>query len=321
MNRGRSMRRASRRLRLAEGSESTIAVTAAIVGNLAIAATKFFAAFLTGSSAMLSEGIHSMVDTGNGALLLLGIRRSKREPDAEHPFGYGKELYFWSLIVAISIFGIGGGMSIYEGIVHIQHPSPLSDPLVNYIVLGIATLFELGSFAVAYRQFGKVRRKRGVVRAVREGKDPSLFTVVFEDTAALLGLSIAFLGVFLGHRFDNPFIDGGASVAIGLMLCSVALWLAAESKGLLLGEAADPEMVARIRDLVERDEAVLAAGAILTMHLGPREVLLTLEVEFVPGLHADAIHGAIHRIEDRVRADYPEVTRIYIEVGAVGGWP
>jgi cation diffusion facilitator family transporter len=304
-----------------ETSGSRIAVVAAIVGNVAIAAVKFVAAALTGSSAMLSEAIHSVVDTGNGALLLLGIRKSLRPADKGHPFGYGKELYFWSLVVAISIFGIGGGMSILEGIIHLRHPSQLENPLINYIVLGVSALFELGSWSVAVRQFRKVKGRRGMIRAIREGKDPSLFTVIFEDTAALLGLFIAFLGVFIGHELGNRYADGAASVAIGCMLAGVALWLATESKGLLVGESAEPEMVDSILALVEDDEAVRHAGKALTMHLGPHEVLLNLEVEFAEGLPAEDIHTAIHRMERRIRGRHPEVKRIYIEVEAVAQAP
>ena len=284
---------------------------------MAIAAVKFVAAALTGSSAMMAEGIHSVVDTGNGLLLLLGIRRSRRPADLSHPFGYGKELYFWTLIVAISVFGIGGGMSIYEGVIHLIHPARLGAPLVNYIVLGVAAVFELGSWTVAVTQFRRVKGGRGMVRAIREGKDPSLFTVIFEDTAALLGLFIAFVGVLLGHEFGNRYADGAASVAIGCMLAGVAFWLAVESKGLLVGEAAEPEMVRSILELVEQDDAVERAGTALTMHFGPHEVLLNLEVEFTPGLPAEEIHTAIHRMERRIRGRHPEVKRIYIEVEAV----
>ena len=304
-----------------ETSESRIAVVAAIAGNVAIAVVKFVAAGLTGSAAMLSEAIHSLVDTGNGSLLLLGLRRSRRPADRGHPFGYGKELYFWTLVVAISIFGIGGGMSVLEGVIHLIHPSRLQDPLVNYAVLGIAACFEAASWTVAVRQFRRVKGRRGIVRAIHEGKDPSLFTVIFEDTAALLGLLIAFLGVFFGHELGNRYADGAASVAIGCMLAGVAFWLAVESKGLLVGEAADPEMVASILSLVEDDEAVQRAGAALTMHLGPKEILLNLEVEFTPGLPAEEIHTAIHRMERRIRARHPEVGRIYIEVEAVARRP
>jgi cation diffusion facilitator family transporter len=294
--------------------ESKKAVIAAIIGNAAIAAIKFAAAAMTGSSAMLSEGIHSLVDTGNGALLFLGIKRSSRPPSATHPFGYGKELYFWSLIVAISIFGIGGGMSIYEGILHIRHPSELTNPTINYIVLGLAMIFESMSFTVAYRAFRTVKGDRGALSAIHHGKDPSLFTVLFEDTAALSGLLVAFAGVFLAHQFDNPFFDGAASVIIGCILAVVAVWLAWESKGLLVGESADPHLVDDVRRFAGDDPVVTGVGAVLTMHLGPEEVLLNLEVEFAPGTQAEEIHAAIHRIEEHITAHHPEVNRIFIEV-------
>jgi len=295
-------------------TESKKAVIAAIIGNAAIAVIKFVAASITGSSAMLSEGIHSLVDTGNGALLFLGIKRSSRPPSVTHPFGYGKELYFWSLIVAISIFGIGGGMSIYEGILHIQHPSKLTNPTINYIVLGLAMVFESFSFTVAYRAFKTTKGGRRTISAIHHGKDPSLFTVLFEDTAALAGLVVAFVGVFLAHELDNPYIDGTASIVIGSILCVVAVWLAWESKGLLVGESADPHLVDDMRRFAGDDPVVTGVGAVLTMHLGPEEVLLNLEVEFAPGTPAEEIHSSIHRIEERITADHPEVNRIFIEV-------
>jgi cation diffusion facilitator family transporter len=294
--------------------ESKTAVIAAIIGNLAVAAVKFFAAAVTGSSAMISEGIHSLVDTGNGGLLFLGIQRSDKPADRTHPFGYGKELYFWSLIVAISIFGIGGGMSIYEGIVHIQHPSPLESPTISYIVLGLAFVFEGISWMVAWKQFRLARGTRRTWPAIKHGKDPGIFMVVFEDSAALAGLVVAFLGVFLGHTFDNPYFDGGASVLIGLLLATVAVWLAYKSRELLVGESASPEVVRAITAVAEADQAVVRAGPALTMYLGPREVLLNLSVEFLPGLPAEEVHRSIHRMEQGITALYPEITRIYIEV-------
>jgi cation diffusion facilitator family transporter len=296
------------------GHESTIAVVAAIVGNLAIAVVKFIAAAMTGSSAMISEGIHSVVDTGNGGLLLLGIRRSDRPATRGHPFGYGKELFFWSFLVAISIFGIGGGMSIYEGIIHIQHPNPLEDPLINYIVLGAAMVFEAISFTVAYTQFRKTKAGRSAYRAIREGKDPSMFTVVFEDSAALGGLVFAFLGVWLGHTFENPYFDGGASIAIGVLLVSVALWLAVESKALLVGEAAEPQVVEEFRRAALADPVVERVGDTLTMHLGPRDVLLNVGVQFRDDATVRDVHAAIHRIESAVADVFPEVKRVFIEV-------
>lgn len=295
-------------------AESKKAVVAAIIGNAAIAVIKFVAGALTGSSAMISEGIHSIVDTGNGGLLFHGLRRGARPADEHHPFGHGGEVYFWSLIVAVSIFGIGGGMSIYEGITHMQHPAPLENPTINYIVLTLAAVFESMSFSVAWRTFRVTRGSRRTLAAIHHGKDPSMFTVLFEDTAALLGLAVAFLGVFLSHQLEEPLIDGLASVIIGLILVVAALWLAYESRSLLVGEAADPEMVRTIRAVALADPAVTGLGAVLTMHLGPDDILLNLEVQFTRGLPAEGIHAAIHRIEEQIQAEHPEVSRIFIEV-------
>jgi len=298
-------------------AESKKAVVAAIIGNAAIAVIKFIAGAMTGSSAMISEGIHSLVDTGNGGLLFYGLNRGARPPDRNHPFGHGSEVYFWSLIVAVSIFGIGGGMSIYEGIIHMQHPTTLENPTVNYVVLGLAMVFESISFTIAWRTFKQAKGTRSVFTAIRHGKDPSLFTVLFEDTAALLGLVVAFVGVFLSHQLDMPVLDGAASVGIGAILVVAALWLAYESKSLLVGEAADPEVVAAIREIALADPDVQGLGVVLTMHLGPEEVLLNLEVQFTPGLTAECIHEAVLRIEERITAQYPQVTRIFIEVQAL----
>jgi cation diffusion facilitator family transporter len=300
-------------------AESKKAVVAAIIGNVAIAVIKFVAGAITGSSAMISEGIHSVVDTGNGGLLYYGLNRGARPADEHHPFGHGMEVYFWSLIVAVSIFGIGGGMSVYEGITHIQNPAPLESPVINYIVLALAALFESFSFSVAWRTFRGTRRGRTTIAAIHHGKDPSLFTVLFEDTAALLGLAVAFVGVFLSHQLDAPWLDGAASIAIGCILVVAALWLAYESRSLLVGEAADPEMVADIRRIVLEDPAVTGLGVVLTMHLGPDDVLLNIEVKFTQGLAAEAIHEAVHRIERRINEPYPEVSRIFIEVEALAG--
>jgi cation diffusion facilitator family transporter len=299
--------------------ESKKAVVAAIIGNLAIAVIKFIAGAITGSSAMISEGIHSVVDTGNGGLLYYGLNRGARPADEHHPFGHGMEVYFWSLIVAVSIFGIGGGMSIYEGITHIQHPAPLESPVINYVVLALAAFFESISFSVAWRTFRGSRRGRTTIAAIHHGKDPSLFTVLFEDTAALLGLTVAFFGVFLSHQLDAPWLDGTASIIIGGILVVAALWLAYESRSLLVGEAADPEMIAEIRRIVLADPSVTGLGVVLTMHLGPDDVLLNIEVKFTPGLQAEQIHEAVHRIERSINEPYPEVNRIFIEVEALGG--
>lgn len=297
-------------------SGSKIAVFAAIAGNLTIAIIKFIAAFLTGSSAMISEGIHSVVDTGNGALILLGMNRAQKPADETHPFGYGKSLYFWTHIVAVSIFGIGGGMSLYEGIVAILSVTPdthLGDPTAAYIVLAISLIVEGASFTVAMRQFRQAKGVQGSWQFIRKSKDPSLYTVVLEDSAAMLGLIFAFAGIFLGHLFNNPYLDGAASITIGLLLMSVAGVLASRSQGLLLGEGVNPEELADIRRRVDSDPAVERACDILTMYMGPHDLLVNMGVCFVAGTPAEQVHEAIHRIEADLKSAYPVINRVYIE--------
>jgi cation diffusion facilitator family transporter len=283
---------------------------------LIIAIIKFVAAAITGSSAMISEGIHSIVDTGNGCLVLLGMNRAKQPADESHPFGYGKSLYFWTHVVAVSIFGIGGGMSLYEGLSHILHVAPgapMGDPTAAYIVLAISFLVEGGSFTVAIKQFLQARGDMGAWRFIMQTKDPSLYTVVLEDSAALLGLIFAFLGIFLGHLFNNAYLDGVASIAIGLLLMSVAGILASRTMGLLLGEGVNPDELADIRRRVESDPAVERAGDILTMYMGPHDLLVNMGVRFAAGTTAEQMHEAIRRIEDDLHSAYPETTRVYIE--------
>ena len=298
-----------------------VVVYAAIAANLAIAATKFVAAAVTGSSAMLSEAIHSLVDTGNGVLTLVGIRRSARPPDDLHPFGHGLELYFWSLLVAILIFGVGGGMSFYEGITHIRHSTKPGDPTWGFVVIAAAFVFEAISWTVAYRGFCRVRREKGFWRAARESKDPPQFLVLFEDSAALAGLVIAALGLFLSHRFDDPRFDGVASILIGLLLAAVAIFLARESRLLLVGERADPKIVRSIREIVEADPATVRAGQPLTMHLGPDAILVNLDVQFRRNLAAAELEKAIERLEEKIRRKHPEVQRIFLEARSLGGRP
>lgn len=300
--------------------ESKTAVFAAIVGNLAIAVMKFTAAAFTGSSAMLSEGIHSLVDTGNGGLLLFGIHKSKQPADAMHPFGHGKELYFWTLIVAVLIFGVGGGISVYEGVLHIIHPAPMGDPTWSYAVLGLAVLFEGIVFVIALRSFLSVKpADENIWQAIKSSKDPTTFTVLFEDTAALLGLITAFAGIFLGHYFGNPYFDGAASVVIGLILASVASLLAYESKELLIGEGADPETLKNIRELAEAEPGVKKVINPLTMHFGPDTVLLTVDIEFDKKLSAAEVEATVDRLEKSIRSRYKAIKHIYIEAGAVSG--
>jgi len=295
---------------------SKIAVFAAILGNLIIAVIKFIAAALTGSSAMISEGIHSLVDTGNGGLVLHGLKKARHPSDESHPFGYGKSLYFWTHIVAISIFGIGGGMSVYEGISHIRHVAPtteLGDPTAAYLVLGISLLVECGSFTVAMKEFVKAKGDLGPWQFIKYTKDPSLYTVVLEDSAALLGLIFAFLGIFLGHLFNNPYLDGVASIAIGVLLMSVAVILASRTQGLLIGEGVSSDELKDIRKRVESDPAVEHAGEILTMFMGPHDLLVNMGVCFSAGTTAEQMHEAISRIEADLRSAYPQVHRVYIE--------
>ena len=293
-------------------TESKTAIFAAIAGNLAIAATKLIAAFFTGSSAMLSEGIHSLVDTGNGGLLLFGMRRSLRPPDDNHPFGHGKEIYFWSLVVAILIFALGGGMSVNEGVTHLRHPQ-VHHSIWNYVVLGFAIIFEGISFYFAFKAFRKEMSGGGVLKTIRASKDPTTFTVLFEDAAAMLGLIVAFFGIFLGHQLNNPYLDGVASIIIGAILAVVAGFLAYESKGLLIGEGVDPNVLANIRSLVKSDPAVAGIKKSLTMHFGPSEVLLTLDVRFKKHLKAEEIAAAVNRLEKNIRAKHPEIKHIFIE--------
>jgi len=299
--------------------EKPLAIYGAMGANLLIAITKFIAAALSGSSAMLSEGIHSMVDTGNQLLLLLGLKKSRKPADASHPFGHGKELYFWSLIVAVALFGIGGGMSAYEGITHLLHPHSLEDPTWNYVVLGLAFVFEGVSWIIALKQLRPKMREQGLWKTLRSSKDPSIVTVFFEDSAALAGLIVAFLGVLLGHKLNSPYADGIASIVIGVILAIVAVFLVYESKGLLLGESTDPAVVEDIRDMARTLPAVADVKWPLTMHFGPEEVLLNLQIDFRPGLPPGQITESINCLEEKIRQKHPEFKRIFIEARALQG--
>ncbi|RMG67316.1 MAG: cation diffusion facilitator family transporter [Bacteroidetes bacterium] len=292
-------------------------IYAAIAANVAIAISKFVAAALSGSSAMLSEGIHSLVDTGNGLLLLYGLRAAQRPADEDHPLGHGKEVYFWSLVVAVLIFAIGGGMSFYEGIAHLQHPEPIADARLSYIVLVLAMVFEGAALFFALKSFNRQRRGQGFWKAIHESKDPTNFAVVFEDGAALLGLLVALGGVFLTDYTGNPLWDGVASVVIGLILTVIAVLLAYESKALLIGESARPEVRRAIRELVVADPATHLVNPPITMHFGPENILLALDVEFKDELAADEIEQAVARLESEIREQHPAVKRIFIEAKAL----
>ena len=295
-----------------EGKSKKI-IYVALFANVGIAIIKFIAAAFTGSSSMLSEGIHSAVDSTNQLLLLLGIHKSKKLPDDTHPFGYGKELYFWTLIVSVLIFGIGGGMSIYEGIIHIRHPEALHEHTWNYIVLFCAALFEGISFVITIRKFTDRRGRKNFWNNLRGSKDPTLFVIIYEDGAALAGLFVAFCGVFLTNYFQLPVIDGIASILIGLLLAIVAVILIIESRNLLIGESAYKEKVQGIYEIVNNDYDVFKLNKPLTMHMGPGEVLLALDVNFKPDISSEQIMLAVQRLEKNIMAKYPDVKQIFIE--------
>jgi cation diffusion facilitator family transporter len=294
-------------------AESKLAVFGAIAANVAIAAMKFAGAAATGSSAMLSEGIHSLVDSGDGVILLVGMRLATRPADERHPFGYGKELYFWSLIVAVLIFGVGGGVSIYEGILRLLDPKPMDDAGWSYAILGAAAVFEGSSLAIALRQFKRSIGDAPFWASLRTSKDPTLYTIMAEDSAALAGLAAAAIGVFGSHTLGLPAFDAGASIVIGLLLCGVSTLLIVQARKLLVGEAVDTEMAEAIRAIAQGEPSVHRAGWPLTMHLGPDDVLLALDAEFKTGVPAEEVSRAVNRIEQAVRQRFPEIGRIYIE--------
>ena len=297
-------------------TSSKLAIYAAIAANVAIAGTKLTVAGITGSSAMLSEGIHSSVDSFNGVLLLVGIRLSQRPATPEHPFGHGKELYFWSLIVAVLIFGLGGGISLYEGVRHISHPVPLHDPTWNYAVLGAAGLFEGISFAVALRQFQRLAGDTPFWVFVRQSKDPTTYTVLAEDSAALAGLAIAAVGIALSHRLQMPALDGAASVLIGLLLAGVAGVLAWQSRGLLIGEGIRPETAGALRAIALAQPGVRDVGRVLSMYVGPNDALVTMDLDFDAGTETADAARVMAQVERQVRERYPMIRRVFIESGS-----
>jgi len=301
------------------GHSSKTVIYAALAGNSLIALAKFTAAAFTGSSAMLSEAIHSVVDTGNQLLLLHGIRRAGQPADAQHPFGYGMELYFWTFVVAILIFAVGAGLSVYEGVLKLVEPHPITDVYVNYVVLLVAMVFEAGAWWIAYREFRKTMGRIGFLTAIRRSKDPTIFTVLFEDSAAMLGLVVAFVGVLAVDVFGIKIADGVASIGIGIILAMVAVLLAYESKGLLIGEAARPAVVSGINDILARDNRILRTNEVLTMHLGPDDVLLNVSLDFRDDLSSSAVEGAISEMERSIKENYPEITRVFIEAQSWAG--
>jgi cation diffusion facilitator family transporter len=294
-------------------SGSRKAIFAALAGNALIAVTKFAAASYTGSSAMLSEAIHSLVDTGNQGLLLYGMKRAARPADKLHPFGYGIELYFWAFVVAILIFGVGAGVSFYEGIDKLQNPHPVTSPHINYIVLGLAMAFESVSWWVAFREFRKTKGEHGYFEAVRLSKDPTVFTVLFEDTAAMLGLIVAFIGILLSQLLDLPVMDGVASLVIGGILAVTAAYLAYECKGLLTGESAGRAVVSEIERIITGEPDVYRVNELLTMHFGPHDILLNVSLDFSDRLSSAEVEKNVSALELQIKTRFPDIKRIFIE--------
>ena len=305
---------------MSTASSSKLSLYGGIAANVAIAVSKFVAAYLTGSSAMLSEGIHSLVDTGNGGLLLYGMSRSQRPPDAQHPFGHGKELYFWALIVAVLIFAIGGGMSFYEGIKHLEHPEPLEDPLWNYLVLGVSIVFEGAAAGLAIRALLENQEGGSTFwHTLRTSRDPAVFASVLENLAAVAGLLVALLGVFFGHLLNNPSLDGAASIVIGLLLMGVAVLLVARTKALLVGEGVNEATLVQIQELARQTPGVTLVRPPLTMYLAPDDVVLALDVDFADELTATQVETAVVAVQRTIRAAHPEFKRIFIEAKSLAG--
>ncbi|MGZ8363611.1 MAG: cation diffusion facilitator family transporter [Caulobacteraceae bacterium] len=288
-------------------------IFAALAGNSAIAVTKFAAAAFTGSAAMMSEAVHSSVDTGNQLLLLFGMKRAARPATPHHPFGHGLELYFWTFVVAILIFGFGSVVSIAHGIERIHHPEPIKDVWINYVVLGLSILFEAGSWWVAFKEFMVQSGDKGWWKEIRSSKDPTVFTVLFEDSAAMAGLIIALLGIFLSEQLHMPVLDGIASIGVGVVLAGTAAFLAFESHSLLTGESVSRETRDSINRLAAAQAGVERVNQALTMHFGPQEVLLALSLDFKDSISAGDVEAAVTKLEKTIKAAHPEVKRVFIE--------
>jgi cation diffusion facilitator family transporter len=291
---------------------STRTLVIALLANLGIALSKFVAAAITGSSAMLTEGVHSVVDSTNQLLLMWGRRASRKPPDKLHPFGYGRELYFWSFIVAVLVFSLGAGVSIYEGIIHIADPEEAVSPLVAYIVLLVAFLLEGWSTLEAFGDFKKAKGNLGWFQAVRQSKDPPSFIVLLENGAAMAGIVAAAIGLALSQLTDDPFYDGAASIVIGVILGVTAMLLAFESKGLLIGEAADPALVDELRSLACGCRGVVGVGDILTIHSAPDAITAMLNVDFDDKISAGEVESIVRYIEDQAGERWPYVRRLFV---------
>jgi cation diffusion facilitator family transporter len=310
--------RRRRSLAAAEGSKKT--VTVALAGNLVIAAAKCAAAWFTGSSAMLSEGAHSLVDCGNEVLLLYGMRRAAKPPDLAHPFGHGREVYFWSFVVALLFFALGAGVSFYEGVQHLLHPEAIRNFAVTYIVLAIAMVCEGISLRVAVKEFARHKGDLGYVEAIKRSKNPTNFTVLLEDSAALLGLGVAFIGILGAQLLEMPELDGVASLGISLILGTMAVFLATETKGLLLGEQASPQLEAAILRMASEDPAVHMANGVYTVHIGPEQIVAELSVAFERSADAAEIERSVERIEAAIRTDHPEIVMLFVKPQTHDTW-
>jgi cation diffusion facilitator family transporter len=303
-----------------KASGSRLVVYAALLGNFLIALGKFAAAAFSGSSAMLSEAVHSLVDTVNELLLLYGLRRASAPADREHPFGHGRELYFWSFIVALLVMAMGAGVSLFEGISHLRHPEPITNPMINYIVLGVSAMFEGGSWLIALREVRARKGAMGYFEAFRKSKDPSTFTVLLEDSAALLGLLIAFLGIFGAQWFDEPRLDGAGSIGIAAVLAATSMLLARESKGLLMGEPAHPHVRDAILAIAAADPDIRSANGVLTVQMGPRQVVAALSCEFEDTLGTPQVEACVERIEQRIKARHAEVIALFVKPQTPQTW-
>lgn len=294
-------------------SDSHWVVYGAVAANVGVCAAKFSVALLFGSAAMLSEAFHSLADSGNELLLLLGLRRSRKPPDREHPYGYGKELYFWGLIVALLLFGIGGGSSIYKGVERLTHPNPPHTSVANYVVIAVAFALESASLWFGIRNLRKRHPNGSLLLAMRRSKDPTVFTVVAEDLAAVAGLTAALLGISLSQLLHAAWCDAVSSIVVGLILTSVGIFLASESRKLLVGEAGSQALLDDVRRLAMEDSAVRRVGDALSMQLGPDDVLVNLDVEFWPQASKDTVPELIQRLEERIREVHPEVRRLFVQ--------
>jgi cation diffusion facilitator family transporter len=294
-------------------SSSKIAVYAGLAGNLLVAITKGVAASWTGSSSMLAEAVHSLVDSGNEVLLLYGMHRASRPADATHPFGYGRELYFWSFVVALLIFALGAGVSIFEGVGHVLAPDEIRDPIVNYVVLALAFLFESSSWVVALREFRKVKGDLGFSEAFRRSKDPPSFMVLFEDSAALIGIVLAAFGTFFSSSLGMPEMDGVASILIGVVLGATSMLLARESKSLLIGERAHRGLAEAILRTAAAEDGVESANGIVTTQMGPDQIVAALSVDFADDLSARDVERIVDAIERKVRSEHPEVVSLFVK--------